>query len=34
MRYRLFVLRLAIWWVLYIGPRRPSSFAPALRPDY
>jgi hypothetical protein len=31
---RLFLLRLVLLWILFIGPRRPSNFAPVLRPDY
>jgi hypothetical protein len=34
MPVRLLLLRLIILWVLFIGPRRPSQFAPVLRPDY
>ena len=31
---RYFLLQLVLLWVLFIGPRRPSNFAPVLRPDY
>lgn len=34
MRLRLQALKLVVWWVLFLGPRRPSMLAPVLRPDY
>jgi hypothetical protein len=34
MRVRLFVLRLIICWVIFIGPRRLPTRTPELRPAY
>lgn len=34
MRIRLYVLRLLICWVIFIGPRRPPARTPELRPAY